>query len=148
MIAPAMEDEYETIYTITDYYDGPRGGVANFRGMPHVYKSIWDDSEDDWSDAFLLQPISDEVLRLAMEDWRIWMRWRDAFHSGQTTIETHPALPADRERHDEIAAILKPRLNIDPKQATCVRAKFTVREGQWVVHWLRHENVNSGEVEK
>jgi hypothetical protein len=47
----------------------------NSDAQPHAYKSLWDNSEDDWSDAFLLQPIDDETFRLAMEDWDIWNRW-------------------------------------------------------------------------
>jgi hypothetical protein len=140
-----MQDAYETVHTVADYYDGPRSGIANFHGAPHVYKSLWDDSEDDWSDAFLLQPVDQETFRLAMEDWAIWNRWMDAFHTGQTTLETHPALPADRLRHDELAAILKPRLEVDSEQAIQVRGRFTVRElpdshgasaKQWFVIWL------------
>ena len=148
-IGRVMQGGCEIVHTVTDYYDGPRGGIADFDGRPHAYKSLWDDSEDDWSDGFLLQPVDDETFRLAMEDWDIWSRWERAFHSGETTIETHPALPADRQRHDQIAAILKHRLRIEPDGAIRVRGKFTVRApcgsgitstAQWVVSWLQHEN--------
>jgi hypothetical protein len=144
-----MQSEHEIVHTVTDYYDGPRCGIADFHGRPHAYKSLWDDSEDDWSDAIQLQPIDDETFQLAMEDWEIWTRWRRAFDAGQTTIETHPALPVDRERHDHIAAILKPRLHIEPGRAIRARGRFSVRTptesgsgsgGQWVVQWLLHEN--------
>jgi hypothetical protein len=122
-----MQNDFEAVHTVTDYYDSPRRGIADFHGRPHAYQSLWDNSEDDWSDAFLLQPIDDETFRLAMEDWEIWNRWKSAFDSGRATIETHPALPADRHRHDEIAAILKPRLQIEPERAIRVRRRFTVR---------------------
>jgi hypothetical protein len=36
-----MEQKFEKVYTVTDFYDGPRGGIANFRGHPHVYESLW-----------------------------------------------------------------------------------------------------------
>ncbi len=100
-----MQIDHEAVHTVTDYYDSPRRGIADFYGRPHAYQSLWDNFEDDWSDAFLLQPIHDETFRLAMEDWEIWHRWKSAFHSGRTTLETHPALPADRHRHDEVAAV-------------------------------------------
>lgn len=143
-----MQNDHEAVHTVTDYYDGPRRGIADFHSRPHAYQSLWDNSEDDWSDAFLLRPIDDETFRLVMEDWEIWNRWHRAFHSGRTTIETHPALPADRHRHDEIAAILKPRLDIEPERAIRVRGRFTVQEfasgstGQWVVSWLTDENAS------
>jgi hypothetical protein len=144
-----MQNDHEIVHTVTDYYDGPRAGIADFHGKPHAYRSLWEETQDDWSDTFLLQPIDDETFRLAMEDWDIWSRWERAFHSGQTTIETHPALPAERQRHDELAAILKPRLHVEPERSLRVRGRFTVREpsesggsstGQWVVSWLPHEN--------
>lgn len=140
-----MESAHETVHTVTDYYDGPRGGIADFRGGPHTYESLWEHSEDDWSDAFLLHPIDEETFLLAMEDWAIWRRWERAFHHGETDLQTHPALPADRARHDELAAILKPRLQIDRERAIRVRGRFSIREsaesrgsstGVWVVSWL------------
>jgi hypothetical protein len=144
-IGHVVPDELEIVHTVTDYYDGPRGGIANFHGRPHVYESLWDDSADDWSDAFLLQPIDDETFRLAIEDWEIWLRWRLAFDCGETTIKTHPALPAERQRHDQLAAILKSRLHVPMERAIRMRGRFTPRTppesggisiAQWVVHWL------------
>jgi hypothetical protein len=141
----AMQVEHETVHTVTDYYDGPRGGIVSFHGRPHAYKSLWDDSEDDWSDTLLLQPIDEETFRLAMEDWAIWRRWESAFHSVQTDLKTHPALPADRARHDELATILKPRLEIDAERAIRVRGRFDIHQspescgsstGVWIVRWL------------
>lgn len=31
--------EFERVHTMEDYYDGPRRGIANFRGAPHLYES-------------------------------------------------------------------------------------------------------------
>jgi hypothetical protein len=60
--------------------------------------------------AFMLTPVPSDVLLLALEDWAIWRRWETAFHEGRATQETHPALPEDRLRHDEIKPILASRL--------------------------------------
>lgn len=134
----------EIVYTVTDFYDGPRGGIANYHGIPHVYSCPWDEAADDWSDTFLLQPIDDETFRLAMEDWAIWRRWEKAFDSGQTTLSTHPAMPGGQARHEELSAILKSRMQIDPEHAVRTRGRFEVRTpGQrgllssfeWVVNW-------------
>jgi hypothetical protein len=116
-----METDYEYVHTLTDFWDGPRGGIAQFHGKPHVYESLFDQTADDWTDVFLLQPIDDETLRLALEDWAIWKRWEMAYDAGLTTTETHPALPADRPRHEQLQAILSARLQVDP--ATAIRAK-------------------------
>jgi hypothetical protein len=82
-----MQNDFEAVHTVTDYYDSPRRGIADFHGRPHAYQSLWDNSEDDWSDAFLLQPIDDETFRLAMEDWEIWNRWKSAFDNGRSQLK-------------------------------------------------------------
>lgn len=92
--------ERERVYTVTDYYDGPRCGIANFRGRPHLYESDFDD------DTFRLYPVAADLLQLALEDWAIWVRWSDAFNRGEVDASTHPAHPADRTRHEELAALL------------------------------------------
>lgn len=111
-------------YTMTDYWDGPRGGIADFDGLPHVYESEWSDAEDDYAPTYRLSPVTAEVLKLALEDWAIWERWSIAFHAGTTTRETHPALPEDRMRHEELKAKLQDRLQIDPENFVRARGKF------------------------
>ena len=131
-----METGYEIVHTMTDYWDGPRGGVAQFQGRPHVYKSLFDYATDDWSDVFLLQPIDEETLELALEDWAIWKRWDAAYATGLTTTKTHPALPADRARHDELQAILAERLRVDSTTAVRAKGDFKVRDAQGIL-WVR-----------
>ena len=103
---------YEIVYTITDWYDGARGGVADFNGKPHYYECQFDDATDYYSAIYFLQPLDRETFLLALEDWQIWLRWDAAFKQRQATIETHPALPADRERHNELSRLLTDRLVI------------------------------------
>jgi hypothetical protein len=94
------ESAYEMVYTILDWYDGARAGVADLTGKPHYYECRWDDAKDEWSEIWLLKPIDQETFRLALEDWQIWERWRAAYDEGRVTIETHPAFPEDRARHE------------------------------------------------
>ena len=61
---------FEEVFTVTDYYDGPRSGVANFNGKPHFYESIFRDN--NYSDIYWLTPVSNEVFLSALEDWAIW----------------------------------------------------------------------------
>lgn len=103
------EGSVEPVVTVTDFYDGPRGGVAMFLGRPHYYQSRFND-DDGYEDVFDLWPIDDETFDLAREDWAIWLRWEAAFKAGETTIETHPALPEDRERHEALKRLLEGRL--------------------------------------
>lgn len=115
------------VHTITDWYDGPRAGVADFSGRPHYYECLFDEPRDDWSDVYLLKPLDEETFRLVIEDWNIWLRWEAAFREGRTPRETHPALPEDRGRHDELAKILAERLFVSPD--TCVKARGEFRYG-------------------
>lgn len=115
-----LEPEYERVHTVTDYYDGPRKGIADFDGRPHVYESEWDDLADDYAFTFRLSPVAEGVFALAMESWLIWLRWEAAFHGGHTTQETHPALPEDRDRFLELESLLEAALKMD--KANYVRA--------------------------
>ena len=41
MTVAELQPGYEEVFTVMDYYDGPRKGVANFRGQPHFYDCIF-----------------------------------------------------------------------------------------------------------
>jgi hypothetical protein len=118
MSVAGIKPDYEEVFTVTEYYDGPRQGVANFKGQPHFYDCIFDDKRSDYSNLYRLTPISPRIFDLAKEDWAIWERWESAFHAGKTTRETHPALPNERARYDEIRAVLDSALRTD--NTSCV----------------------------
>jgi hypothetical protein len=111
---------FERVFTVSSYYDGPREGVAMLRGQPCYFASRSDDDED----VFDLWPIDGETLALALEDWALWCRWLAAFHAGQTTQETHPALPADRERWERLRARLEGKLPPDRPASSSARGEF------------------------
>src|SRR5688572_30570390 len=114
----------ERVYTVTDYWDGPRAGIADYDGRPHTFDAVFDDEADAWSDVFVLRPIDAETLALALEAWAIWLRWKATFDTGQTTTDTHPPLPADRARHAELEAAIERRLAARPDEAVRARALF------------------------
>jgi len=99
---------FERVHTMTDYYDAPREGIADFHGRPHHYSP----KEPEWwnDGVYELRPIDDETFELALEHWTIWRRWEIAFHEGRTDLDTHPALPGDRARLEELEALLAARL--------------------------------------
>ena len=137
-----MNTEFEKVYTVTHYWDHPRGGIADFHGVPHVYQSEFDEEADDWSSTLLLFPIDDETLQLALEDWGRWKRWRAAFHRGEVAPDSHPALPEDEGRYDELKPLLKSRLQVDPRTAIKAQGQFKIAsEGgsgslkDWLVKW-------------
>ena len=120
---------------MTDFYDGPRGGVADFEGRPHAYASQFVEAIG-YTDTFLLMPIDAEVFRLAVEDWAIWCRWEKAYYEGKAAQETHPALPHERARHEELKRLIGDRLAPDPSIARRARAEFRSGvQGSLEVRW-------------
>ena len=125
-----MVPDFERVYTVTDCYDGPREGIADYRGVPHVFRSCALDAEswDPDDPRFSLCPISDDALSLALEDWSIWLRWEEAFHAGAVDKSTHPALPSDRARHEELATLLPEVLPTPHSGAVVMAGEFRARQ--------------------
>lgn len=117
-------ERWDRVWTVTDYDDGPRGGIADVDGVPHVYQCEFDDAVDEYGDIFRLAPVTPELMALAMEDWAIWRRFEDAFRAGQASIADHPALPAERSRHDELRALIGDRLQLAEDQGFLRRGVF------------------------
>jgi hypothetical protein len=116
---------FEEVFTVTDYYDGPRQGIANFNGSPHYYECAFSEGSDDYVNLYRLTPIEQDLFLLAMEDWAIWRRWEVAYQSGRADIKSHPALPGDRARHLFLESVLGHRLRIDPDNCVMRSAVFT-----------------------
>jgi hypothetical protein len=138
-------DHLDIVHTVTERYDGPVRGIAEFRGRPHYYERQFNAEADEWSEIYWLMPIDEETFRLAMEAWEIWKRWEAAFRDCRTTPATHPALPEDRARWDELSTVLKRRLVIEPDRAVVAHARFDWNTegdawGPLRVHWRPHEH--------
>jgi hypothetical protein len=116
--------DYETVHTINDWYDGARRGIADLNGKPHYFENHWCEDKDDWSEIYLLKPLDAETFALALEDWEIWLRWEQAFKDGKTIQETHPALPEETDRHNQLKRILAARLIIAAETAVRAKAEF------------------------
>lgn len=126
MCPTELKPGYEEVFTVTDYYDGPRQGIANYIGVPHFYECIFDENKQNYSDLFRLTPLEPSVFQLAMESWSIWERWESAFRAGRANRDSHPALPEDRPRYEELERVLDSVLKTD-------MAKCIVRKGSFEV---------------
>lgn len=115
---------FERVYTVWDYHDGVRSGIAEYSGKPHYYHCEWDEGEDDYADTFTLTPIDDETLSLALQQWAIWLEWEHKFHRGEVLISTHPGLPGQDQKYAELKAILDRRIPESSAQDKRVRATF------------------------
>ncbi len=99
-------------------------GVADVDGLPHIYQCPFDAALGELREFFLVSPISPELLELVMEDWKIWMRWSEAFERGAASKETHPALPQDREHYEELKTRIGAGLVVDSDRARKLNAAF------------------------
>ena len=90
---------WDRVHTVNEYYDGPRLGIADVDGVPHIYEAEFDHSSDEYGNTYFVSPVDESLLALVLEDWEIWLRWDLAFKRGDVSVESHPALPQDRERH-------------------------------------------------
>jgi len=133
---------FEPVYTVWDYYDGPRSGIAAFRGQPNHYDCEWSESKQDYADTFVLTAIDQGTLALAMEQWSIWLEWEAAFHRGEVPQSSHPGLPGSSGRYAELEAIVRDRIRA--KSATQCRARPVFRfvqakenspPGEFEVEW-------------
>lgn len=124
----------EKVHTVNNFWDHPICGFADFNGVPHVYQEEWSTPDEDSDDCpeqlgtYQLSPADPEEFAHALESWAIWLRWETAFHRGETTTATHPALPEDRARRDELDKLLEGKIRVDPTNFVRVDARFVKRK--------------------
>jgi hypothetical protein len=132
----AAEDGWEAVHTDNDFWDWPRGGMADFRGTPHAYKATWNDEADDYSEVYALAPIDARQKAAVEEEWRIWLRWLAAHNAGTLRPgDDHPALAADRRRYEELRPIVSEALSVDEESAIKAIPEFRAGVGGYLVRW-------------
>ena len=127
-------EPWDRIYTVNGYHDGPQLGVAEYQGKPHIYQKQFDADADEYTNQFLLSEIEPALLALVLEDWEIWLRWNVAYRQGQVSVDTHPALPDERPRHNELKKLIGDRLKPDLSHSVIKWARFN--DQQTEVQWL------------
>jgi hypothetical protein len=121
----AASNQTEAVYTAFYYYGAPRVGVADFGGEPHEYECVFDEVSDDYSDVYLLRPLSEAEFRAAVELWEIGLQWRRNFQAGVTPYNVDNASPEDAARHRELSELIKvERARQAWKQFRGARARF------------------------
>ena len=110
----------QKVHAIWYYWDGPRTGVADLGDQTVYYFSLFSES-GEFSDLFLLWPISDDVLDLVKEDRAILHRWLKAKADGLISDNnSFGTLPGDETRQKELESLLEEALRIRP--ALCYEA--------------------------
>lgn len=127
-----MAAVFERVHTVTDFWDGPREGVADYGGVPHVYRSVWRREQGEWDDdRFFLSPITPEEASLALEDWAIWKRFAEHYRGRTAPVPENRTdwgvLPEDLPRRRELRRLLAPVLTLDRSRCIIARADFRSR---------------------
>ncbi len=125
---------YEKVITVSDYYDGPRQGVANFQGRPYFYDCIL--GKADYTNHFQLTPIPTPSLKFIFEEDQISQRWQALRRSGAEVDDDKPYLPVDEARYLQLRSILAPLLKTDSKQSVTREGHFRTIQGRLEVGWL------------
>jgi hypothetical protein len=86
---------WDRVHTVNNCYDEPRR--RRRRRATHI-EAECDYSSNEHGDTYFISPVDESLLALVLEDCEIWLRWDSAFKLGKVSIESHPALPQDRER--------------------------------------------------
>ena len=114
----------QRVYVENEWYDGPRAGVADVGGVPHRFKSQFDETEDEYLGTFLVWPVDAHILALEIEQWQIFVAWNDLYESGASGINAHPGHGGVSERWDEIQAQLHAARSDVPVDARRAVAKM------------------------
>lgn len=113
----------ERVYVESDWYDGPRAGVADVDGAPHRFKALFDETDDDYLGTFLVWPINHEDLALEIEQWRIFVEWNTRYEADLATVASHPGHGGVSRRYDEIDATLRASREEIPADARRARVE-------------------------
>jgi hypothetical protein len=57
---------YETVYNMLGWWDGPHTGVADYQGVPHLFRRDFDEAADEYAQTYALfrvEPLPEWVLR-------------------------------------------------------------------------------------
>lgn len=98
----------EVVFAVEDYYDGPESGYANFCGVPHRFDVVEEiEKRGRTHRRFRLTPVPKELLRLVLEQHRLWSRWNVKYRKGEI-VEQFPyqerVLPEDLEQYRALGA--------------------------------------------
>lgn len=108
-----------------EWYDGPRAGIADINGMPHRFKSLFDEGEGEYLGTFMVWPVDKRVVDLEIEQWCIFVDSNALYESGHADTDSHPGHGGRNARLEEIESQLKQSRSNVPASAKRARAEVT-----------------------
>ncbi|WP_454045629.1 hypothetical protein [Chryseobacterium sp. Marseille-Q8038] len=101
----------EKVYSVDNYWDMTViEGIADFKGKPYYYSNIFSDSEDDWTNEYLLTTLPENIFRLGLELRNYWLYWLET--SSQTKIP-HPVEYAKHRENQSFEFLTKSDINTE-----------------------------------
>lgn len=100
-----LMDGYEQVNFITDWWDGPKNGIAGLEGKLHYFERIFDQQADDWSEYFLLRPISSQEYELQKEQHVLFLQWLSDSKAGHAP-QSHPLFDQENIRYHELVKMI------------------------------------------
>lgn len=95
-----IADGFERVHVESEWYDGPRAGVADVGGEPHYFHGT-DEEFEVW-------PASPDALAMEREQWAIFVRWNQRYEAGTAATDSHPGHGGIDARYDELEGLLGP----------------------------------------
>jgi hypothetical protein len=106
---------FEHVYVESDWYDGPRGGLADVNGVPHYFEAVHSYRHPDApDDRYHVWPADSGTVALECEQWAIFVAWNSRYEAGTATTGTHPAHGGVDARYDELTALLARHRAVPP----------------------------------
>ncbi|MEU6237602.1 hypothetical protein [Kitasatospora sp. NPDC047058] len=106
-----IADGFERVYAESEWYDGPREGLADIDGQPHYFHG-YDYDRADEADEYSVWPASGAAAELEREQWAIFVRWNERYEAGLAEPESHPAEGGIDARYDELEQLLAPHRQV------------------------------------
>ncbi len=111
---------FERVHVEFEWYDGPRGGIADIDGVPHYF---WALPGRGGGAEHRVWPLSTDVLAMEREQWAIFIAWHDRFEAGTNPEEDHPVQGGVDARYDALEELLVPHRAV-PKNARVMRVEW------------------------
>ena len=80
-------------------------GIAEFNNKPYFFECVFSNLEDDWTNEYILTPLTNEIFSLEISNWKYWLYWLT-----QNTIP-HPIDYAAQRLNESFESISKDKIN-------------------------------------
>lgn len=95
-------DGFGLVNFITDWWDGPKSGFADYNGSIHSFERIFDEQTQDWTLSYWLRPVSNKEYLLQKESYTLFLEWL----KNNDKARVHPLEDMENIRYQELRQLL------------------------------------------